>query len=855
MTSFTPPDSAWSDPFYERIAGSYALMAMNFTPENMLLLMYAPEGTPIYGGGMTNLTDIEHMEYSRSYLLNIVNNVVNRILLMDESRATWRDEVYVANILRKLGVTDIDFFLREARTVINDGRRTWRLLNLYRENEGLLREVVARERVREAAPTAAVEKDEARAMGAPGTASATLHSEIIRRFRTTEILSEMKAYATRTQDVRVSNAFDLSTAEFSEMLNVENLFEYRQRVLGGDVALVHRHTNIYEMADVLPAPAREGEAVGRAVCAAIINLAEHATLTRLSNMQTDVNVRVDLSRALPASTQITLERLKSHYAERAYAASTERLFESRLAELDAYETDVIRQFISETERFTPAERLLLTETERVDTRETEAGAMDVNVRVDPAQSLSASARIVLEQLKSHYAEHGYSESTERLFESRLAELDAHETEMIRQLVSETERFTPVERLLLAKTERVDTRATESETMEYRGFVRTFLEAQSEIRRERAHIERIIRQVAAPGGGEILRIFTEGASGAAPRTRPYGDILGMIETIAELIPSGADMSPGEMIYLREAAALREEEAVGGATPDAVAEGLTGAGGRDLKEALDAYDMRNKEAAQKLEERVNALRAETSVSGEDARRRSAREALKALNEPEKIINALLEGQEKGGVSRTQPPALTLLLEAASPEERTLYERVINYVQGAADASDDGVRPISSLAFNAEIAEIREREAVEMKHIEREYAEREEFVRDHIERVVDRERTVIFRKERARVGDLRRRSPAMVHRQQEQAGLSDEDRARVAAEIGGHTRSETTLQETILREQVSETEVNRAVREAEARSVSDISEMIDRALAVQMNAITGRVYNQVERRLTMERARRGK
>jgi hypothetical protein len=523
---------------------------------------------------------------------------------------------------------------------------------------------------------------------------------------------------------------------------------------------------VYETADLPPAPSREGEAVGRAVCAAIINIAEHAALTRVSNMRSDVNVSVDISQALPASAQITLERLKSHYAERGYAERTERLFESRLAELDAYETSVIRQFVSETERFTPAERLLLTETERVDRRE-----------------------------------------------------------------------------------------SETSVAEYRGVTRDFLEAQSEIRRERAGIERIVRQAAAPGGSEILRMFTERATGGAAHTRVEDDVSKRIDAIAGLIPSDADMSPGEMIYLREASALREEEAYGGPGSGAAAEGAANAGARDLKSELDAYDRRNKEAAQKLEERARALNAKTSKPGENERRRAAREALKALNEPEKIINALLEGKSESDASRTQPPGLTLLLAAASPEERTLYERVINYVQGAEASLDEGVRPISPLAFNADIAEIRERETVEMRHLEREYAEREEFVRERLDRAVDHERVVTPRKENSRAGDLRLRPPHMVHRQQEPAGLSDEDRDRIAAEIGGRTHSETTLHETILREQVSETEINRAVREAEAKSVDDISGMIDRALAVQMGTIAGRVYNQVERRLTMERARRGK
>ncbi|MDR1292745.1 MAG: hypothetical protein LBJ91_05055 [Clostridiales Family XIII bacterium] len=770
MTLFTPPSAAWSDLFYERIAGGYALMAMNFTPENMLLLMYAPATAPIYGGGMTNLTNIEHTEYARNYLLNIVNNVVNRVLFMDESRATWRDEVYVSNVLRKLGVTDVDFFMREARSVMNDGRQTWRLLKLYRENEGLLREAMERERVRDAAPaTATKEKDGARAAEGRSAMPAALHSEIIRRLRTSEILSSMKAYATRTQDARVSNSFDLSAAEFAFMLNAENLFEHRSRVLGGDVTLVHRHTNAYETADAPPAPAREDDAVGRAVCAAIINIAEHAALTRLSMARTEVNVRVDLSRALPDAARITLERLKSHYAERGYATSTERLFESRLAELDAYESSVIRQLVSETERFMPAERLLLAEAEKG---------------------------------------------------------------------------------------RVDARGTKAGSKEYTKAVRAFHEAQSEIQRERERIERIVRQSAAPGGGEMLRIFTERAQGAPARERPYGDVPDMIESVTGFIPGGADLSPEEMIHPREATALREEEGTAG---EAVSGGGAAAAGglaRGLKEEMDAYDRRNKEAARALEERIRSLRANAATPGEDERRRSAREALEALDEPEKLMNALLEGRPdaaRGGAG-ARPPALMLLLEAASPGERALYERVINYVQGAGALAGGAVRPVSPPAFNAEITEIRERDAAEMRHIEREYAERGEFVRERLERVAERERTAPPRGERAYAGHPRRGAP-MVHRQQEQTGLSDEDRARIAAEIGGHTRSEVTTRETILREQMNETEINRAVREAEAKKADDIGEMINRALAVQMNTIAGRVYHQVERRLTMERARRGK
>jgi hypothetical protein len=60
---------------------------------------------------------------------------------------------------------------------------------------------------------------------------------------------------------------------------------------------------------------------------------------------------------------------------------------------------------------------------------------------------------------------------------------------------------------------------------------------------------------------------------------------------------------------------------------------------------------------------------------------------------------------------------------------------------------------------------------------------------------------------------------------------------------------------RESIRETEIERVVRDATAKSAEDISAIVNSALARQMGSITNRVYSQVERRLTLERARRGK
>jgi hypothetical protein len=57
------------------------------------------------------------------------------------------------------------------------------------------------------------------------------------------------------------------------------------------------------------------------------------------------------------------------------------------------------------------------------------------------------------------------------------------------------------------------------------------------------------------------------------------------------------------------------------------------------------------------------------------------------------------------------------------------------------------------------------------------------------------------------------------------------------------------------VNEEEVNRIVSERIAGTTAEISDMIHRALAGQMDFISGKVYNNIEKRLNLERSRRGR
>ena len=76
--------------------------------------------------------------------LNVINNVVNRLLLSQEQNFTYQDRVYVSTVLHKLGVTDVNQFMRQVRELYDESVSIGRLNTLYRENSSRLEKILRR---------------------------------------------------------------------------------------------------------------------------------------------------------------------------------------------------------------------------------------------------------------------------------------------------------------------------------------------------------------------------------------------------------------------------------------------------------------------------------------------------------------------------------------------------------------------------------------------------------------------------------------------------------------------------------------------------------------------------------------
>ncbi|MDR2156404.1 MAG: hypothetical protein LBO81_01285, partial [Clostridiales Family XIII bacterium] len=576
FTASTPPDGAGTDPFCERIVGSYALMSMNFTPKDMLLLMFASPEIAEFGDQITNIGEISNITNSRGFLLNIVNNVINRILLAEHETLLYKDEIYIANVLRRLGVADVNDFLKEVSAVTEESRTVFRLAEHYERNARFLRETRMTVRGDETSKDAVGGTEEPDAPELPPASGEPLFGEIFRRTGLERIVSVLRSYGTYERGERVSSALELNASEWFGVWNAVKLFESRRNVSVSAFSPVHRHYNVYETGAALPPDAEDSQIVGSAAVAALINVAHNALLARLARAtQADVRVRVDVAQIFPTATASTLERFRSWHTERIGTVRAERVFERRLSELDRLEERLFARMREERLSVDSSSLTFL-----VDTR----------AEITPDESGEDESSALWRE--SHY----------RSMLSRIRQERDH-IERLTQLVGSSESADAIEQFL----ERVRVSDPASRRIE-----------------EIARMNLLPLEDRAPAESS--------AAAAARLRRADGDARDFLLEVIERGMSG--LSGAEDAGSAE---TRQEAELYVARPEETEEERDIALEARLKADLDAYDRRNKEIAQQFAERAERAR-HRSAAGDaqrpDAGKRTAIEALAGLDDSGKL-----------------------------------------------------------------------------------------------------------------------------------------------------------------------------------------------------------------------------
>lgn len=300
--------------FEERLQANYQLMQATVEPSDFLHLVSAPPEIYLGEGGMTQLlqdTDIYHI---KDVQLELINNMINRIVLMEEGVLTYQDQVFISTMLRKLGIQNVDTFIRQVQNLKEEAVNTEELINLYWNHSDEIRELSLQyqeeEKQKEDKSTEEDEKEEM---------VLNLHQQIMDRLQTAAIYQEIRNFNTeyRRADTYLSKE-ELNLGEQALLAQnmlltqLQNITHFEQE------PLVYQHINTYEFASE-PEEVLSTEKITKQLTeASLLNVIDRIFTVRLPQIINKEETWYPVTSLLYKVADDTIERFTQYHSQNRY---------------------------------------------------------------------------------------------------------------------------------------------------------------------------------------------------------------------------------------------------------------------------------------------------------------------------------------------------------------------------------------------------------------------------------------------------------------------------------------------------------------------------------------------------------
>ncbi|MCR5409839.1 MAG: hypothetical protein K6E90_02545, partial [Lachnospiraceae bacterium] len=331
-----------SNAFSERITGNYSLLGVEIGAEELLHIVSSPPEVYIAEGNQTTIVGNTLVSSRNEEKLDIINNMLNRIMLSVNAELTYQDRAYITDALYKLGIRDDRRFMSEVRRMMNESILRDEFINDYlsvayeSENTTLREETL--ELSKEILERGLEEGEAAR--------QETLSRTIMRRLQTGAIYQIVANFNKSLNETRM----DLAEQLISEQENIAKMMlsqSFINNMVSAGAELVLREETEGEE----PEETEEEAESGREQITAYYRSEREREL--LSEINTIVQQRVR-SETLERETT---DRAETVYREEAAAPSEEEITErvtERIGEraeysrLSTYEKELLSETVKES---------------------------------------------------------------------------------------------------------------------------------------------------------------------------------------------------------------------------------------------------------------------------------------------------------------------------------------------------------------------------------------------------------------------------------------------------------------------------------------------------------------------------
>lgn len=802
--------------FGERVRGNYGLICASFTPKELILLFTAPQEALEGFGGITTVAVQNNNFDLRQTAVQVLNRVLNRVLLSGGIRLTYQDSVYISTALEKLGIADAPEFMRQTRLSMAGETNIRRLTALYENNLTLIRSIAGKA---ERGGGFAAEKGEQQQEKPPQRARRFLHNSVYSRLQTSKLYREVNAF--QQSFTPVSLGFYRAQFSTAEQLHVSSLLRLsqvkNQTDFGGDFIL-NQSGNYYERGFSAQSPQSERRILGGLAAAVLLNAVQRAAALAVNNRLN--NTWLDFSEVIGRAADNTLVRCQFLYnapeaAENYYYSAEQN--ESRNS-LYSEEYSLLSRLIAQSRAenscysgrgaFYNAQTSAISYASRGgDTGAAESGrtaGSETQGKPPPtAQINQMTERLLAEQAPAPppvLPPARVTAGDTRVLHTMQSAL--RESHTRRELLSQRLALViRAERLMEEPPERDEAAAVPSENQPI--FERA----------EHRH----------DGTNSLLSRILQGAAGRGDRT--FTENTRELKTDSLHSHSAREQSQTERFTERENSTI-------------------------LRERLDRADEHNREMLRQVSE-SKTERVYLPPPLKADQRRVMADALRALDAPELILREVMERREVKPIRPKLSPREELLLAHADAPERKALEAVLLKERGAGQGENAGLKPQIITALNAQTALAGKSPGVTA-------AERESLERfkeaEHARRFAGRSAAVPSAEAAAPAAEQLRPSRPPLSFTYRRERQSPSENITNKLETRQITTEQSTQNQINHRDTVRLAELEEINRQTVRRTTEDISEQINRQLVGQLGALSDKVYSQIEKRLRMERARRG-
>lgn len=338
-----------NDNFTQRLLGNYQIIGNGLEAEDMLHFVSAPPEVYLAEGGMTALVGNQTVFENQNFKLDVINNVLNRILVADTYQMTYQDQVFIEAILKKMGVTDVQAFIRQVQNLSEETRNVSYLTDLYWSEQeavaGLLEYRQLQAKQEQAGQEEEKEKEQENVLW--------LHQQIMNRLQTGALYQELRNYISTTANHYQSiSGSEMQIAE--QTVTAQNILlnKLRNYTMMEEQPLVYHYINAYEMGEGESIYENNAQTMNQMIQAVLLNAIHQMYALRVDELVKQDNVWYQLAGAVYQAAENTFRRFETYHNQSFLTGRDADVYSKSVQQYQKHEIHALQQLLEEKQYHT-----------------------------------------------------------------------------------------------------------------------------------------------------------------------------------------------------------------------------------------------------------------------------------------------------------------------------------------------------------------------------------------------------------------------------------------------------------------------------------------------------------------------